>query len=153
VVLVGLHTHREMALLALIQYSAQSLPLVVDLAQAIKAARLELVVQEVQAVAVAGKLLEPAVQEIHHQLHRLKAATVEPHQPLVCMLEEAAGVALVQLAQMVLVLAAVMVALELHLHFPVHPLLMPVVVVVDVVFRVLLEPGVLVVAVMEAPLL
>jgi hypothetical protein len=69
------------------------------------------------------------------------------------MLEEAAGVALVQLAQMVLVLAAVMVALELHLYFPVHPLLMPVVVVVDVVFRVLLEQGALVVVVMEAPLL
>ena len=152
-VLVGLHTHRGMALLALTQYSAPLHLLAVDLAQAIKAAHPELVAQGVQVAAVVDKLLEPVVQEIHHQLHRLKAATVEPHQPLVCMLEEAAGVALVQLAQMVLVLAAVMVALELHLHFPVHPLLMPVVVVVDVVFRVLLEPGVLVVAVMEAPLL
>jgi hypothetical protein len=105
----------EMVLPEPTRFLAQSHLLVVVLVLVIKAARPELVAQGDQAVAVGDKLLEPVAQEIHHQLHRLKAATVEPHQPLVCMLEEAAGVALVQLAQMVLERAVETGAMALHL--------------------------------------
>jgi hypothetical protein len=76
VVLVGLDTHRGMALLALTQYSAPLHLLAVDLAQAIKVARPELVAQGDQAVAVVDKLLEPVAQEIHPRPHHLKATTV-----------------------------------------------------------------------------